>query len=78
MRLLDRNQLEQAGQEAQREVLAFISSQDNIADRQTAELIGLDFDSDSEKLENYVTAIMGNYDVIRECLTKKSESLNQD
>ena len=78
LRLLDRNQLEQAGQEAQREVLAFISAQDNIASRQTAELIGLDFDSDSEKLENYVTAIMGNYDVIKECLTKKSESLNQD
>ena len=78
LRLTDRNKLEQATQEAKSAVLAFICKRDNIADCQTAELLGLDLNEESNKLENYAVIIMKCYDVVREFLTKKSESLKTD
>ena len=70
LRLIDKNQLEQAVQEAKMEVLAFINGRDNIANCQIAELIGLDLDDDLMYLERYGKIIITNYDIVSACLTK--------
>lgn len=78
LQLIDRNQLVKAIEESKSEVLAFINKQDNIASCQTADLLGLDYNKERDNLNNYATIIMKNYDVIRECLEKKSKSLKTD
>lgn len=78
LQLIDRNQLVKAIEESKSEVLAFINKQDNIASCQTADLLGLDFNEERDNLNIYATVIMKNYDVIRECLEKKSKSLKTD
>lgn len=75
LHLIDRNQLEKATQEAKSEFLAFLSKRDSIADCQTAELLFLDLNDESY---NYALVFMRNYDTVRECLTKKFESLKKD
>ena len=78
LRLINKEQLEQAVQESKDEVIAFLSAQDSIADCQIAQHIGIDLSHDSKTLTIYAQVIMGNYSVVKDCLTKKLESLKEN
>jgi len=75
LRLIDKNQLKQAVQESKSEILAFLSAEDDIAGCQIAKMTGIDSDY-PRALELYSKVIMGNYDVVRDCLTMKLKSLS--
>ena len=74
LELINKNQLDQALQEAKDEVLAFIDAQDNIASCKISNLIGINRDDEVDYCDEYIMVIQRNYDVVRKCLTERSSS----
>jgi len=79
LKLIDRNQLERALQQAKDEINVFINGQDDIANCRIAEHIGVNDITDAMTyLGYYVTTILMNYDVVRNCLPGQLKRLEKE